>query len=157
MSNSGRLIVFIVVAVLSASIGSGAMAGVRELVTPKAVIYPGERIRANLVAKVRFRVRRNFRNVYVDDISQIIDQVAHRTLVPGRPINFNAIRRPYVIDRGQPTTLVFRHGALTILGSGVALEPGAAGKLIRVKNSDSGVIVSGIVRADGTVRVGAVR
>lgn len=153
----GRLIGSVIVFVLGVSISSGAMAGTRELVTPRAVIYPGERILPSMVSKVRFRVRRDYRNIFVDDLSQIVDKVAHRTLVPGRPINLNAIRRPYVVDRGQPTTLVFKHDSLTILGNGVALEPGSAGKLIRVKNSDSGVVVSGIVRADGTVRVGTVR
>jgi flagella basal body P-ring formation protein FlgA len=37
----------------------------------------------------------------------------------------------------------------------VALQPGAAGDLVKVRNVDSGKIFSGTVMADGTIRVGA--
>ena len=37
----------------------------------------------------------------------------------------------------------------------VPLEPGAAGDVVKLRNVDSGRIFSGIVMADGTVRVGA--
>ena len=37
----------------------------------------------------------------------------------------------------------------------MTLQPGAAGDLVKVRNIDSGKILSGTVMADGTVRVGA--
>jgi flagella basal body P-ring formation protein FlgA len=37
----------------------------------------------------------------------------------------------------------------------VTLEPGSAGDVIKVRNMDSGRVFSGIVMADGTIRVGA--
>ncbi|TIS61702.1 MAG: hypothetical protein E5W93_06825, partial [Mesorhizobium sp.] len=40
---------------------------------------------------------------------------------------------------------------------GVTLQPRAAGDLIKVRNIDSGKIISGIVMADGTIKVGASR
>ncbi|TIO47611.1 MAG: flagella basal body P-ring formation protein FlgA, partial [Mesorhizobium sp.] len=46
-------------------------------------------------------------------------------------------------------------GALTISAAGVTLQPGAAGDLIKIRNVDSGKIISGTVMADGTIRVGA--
>ena len=36
---------------------------------------------------------------------------------------------------------------------GSALQSGAAGALIQVRNTDTGVIIRGIVQADGTVKV----
>jgi flagella basal body P-ring formation protein FlgA len=37
----------------------------------------------------------------------------------------------------------------------VTLEPGSAGDLVKVRNIDSGKILSGTVMADGSIRVGA--
>ncbi|MGI9426766.1 MAG: flagellar basal body P-ring formation chaperone FlgA [Hyphomicrobiaceae bacterium] len=138
-------------------VGSAGAANVRELITPRMVIYPGDEIGQKMVAKVRFRVSRNYRNAFVDDFSQISNKVARRTLVPGRPIPLSAIRDQYVIERGQVLTLVYRHGALVITGAGIALEPGGLGRMIRVKNRDTGRIVSGTVLADGTVSLGGGR
>ena len=50
---------------------------------------------------------------------------------------------------------MFVAGGLTISVTAVTLEPGSAGDLVKVRNIDSGAIFSGIVMADGTVRVGA--
>jgi flagella basal body P-ring formation protein FlgA len=36
----------------------------------------------------------------------------------------------------------------------VALQTGIAGKAVRVRNADTGTIVSGIAQADGSVAVG---
>ena len=46
-----------------------------------------------------------------------------------------------------------RSSGLTIVTTGAALQDGEAGEVISVRNSDSGVTVSGAVQPDGTVRV----
>jgi flagella basal body P-ring formation protein FlgA len=38
--------------------------------------------------------------------------------------------------------------------TGAAMQDGSIGDIVRVRNSDSGVTVSGAVQADGTVSVG---
>ena len=50
--------------------------------------------------------------------------------------------------------MVFVAGALTISATAVTLQPGAAGDQVKVRNVDSGKILSGTVMADGTIRVG---
>ena len=59
-----------------------------------------------------------------------------------------------LIERGQTTKLVFSAGDLVITASGVSMEPGSAGDYIKVRNVDSGRIVSGTILSDGSVRVG---
>ena len=49
-------------------------------------------------------------------------------------------------------TVVSKH--MQLVTSGLALQDGGAGERIRVKNRDSGKIVSGRVEEDGTVRIG---
>ena len=48
----------------------------------------------------------------------------------------------------------FVHGALSITATVVPLEPGAVGDMVRLRNPDSGKVLTGIVLADGSVRLG---
>jgi flagella basal body P-ring formation protein FlgA len=81
--------------------------------------------------------------------------VARRTLLPGRYIPLNSLRDAYIVEQGAPVQVMFVAGALTISATGVTLQPGSAGDLVKVRNIDSGKILSGTVMADGSVRVGA--
>ncbi|TGQ49824.1 flagellar basal body P-ring formation protein FlgA, partial [Mesorhizobium sp. M1C.F.Ca.ET.212.01.1.1] len=57
--------------------------------------------------------------------------------------------------QGASVQVYFTAGALTISAAGVTLEPGAAGDQIKIRNTDSGKIISGTVMTDGTIKVGA--
>jgi flagellar basal body P-ring formation protein FlgA len=50
--------------------------------------------------------------------------------------------------------LIYADGGLLIMTSGAALQDGSIGEVVRVRNSDSGVTVSGAVQPDGSVKVG---
>jgi flagella basal body P-ring formation protein FlgA len=52
-----------------------------------------------------------------------------------------------------PVKVVVEDGGLVIIAYGTALQSGGVGALIRVRNVDTGVVVMGVVQADGTVRV----
>ena len=134
-----------------------ARAEVIKLITPKAVIYPGDLVSESMVMKLRFRVRPRSGATFVREFDQIVNLVARRTLVPGRPIHLSSLREAHVVNRGDTLTMIFSHGGLSIVGTVVALQPGATGKRIRVRNPDTGVVVSGIVQADGTIRAGGRR
>ena len=86
---------------------------------------------------------------------EIEGKVARRTLLPGRLIPTGSVCEPYLVETGSPVTVMFVEGGLTISTKAVALQSGAAGDMIRLRNMDSGVVLSGIVLADGTVRIGA--
>jgi flagella basal body P-ring formation protein FlgA len=49
--------------------------------------------------------------------------------------------------------IVFQEGGLVITTYAAALQNGRVGDLVRVRNLDSGVTVSGTVLPDGSVRV----
>jgi flagella basal body P-ring formation protein FlgA len=66
-----------------------------------------------------------------------------------------AVAEPDLVARGVPVEIIFQEGGLIILAQAMALEAGSAGDVIRVRNLDSGLIVSAKVQPDGTVRVGA--
>ena len=50
--------------------------------------------------------------------------------------------------------LVYSEGGLLIMTEGAALQDGGVGDIVRVRNSDSGVTVTGAVQPDGSVKVG---
>ena len=91
---------------------------------------------------------------YVTSRGSLIGRMSKLTLLPGRPIPTNAIEAQRLVSIGNQVRIVFDSGGVTILATGLALQAGAAGDLIRVRNSDTGLIITGAIQANGTVRVG---
>ncbi len=123
------------------------------VVVANRVIYPGELVTGDSIDEVP--LRRTLRNPasVVYEPAQVAGKVARRTLLPGRMIPVNSVREPHLVEAGSPVQVVFQQGALVISATGVPLQPGAAGDTIRLRNVDSGIVFSGIVLEDGTVRV----
>ncbi|MBB3649486.1 flagella basal body P-ring formation protein FlgA [Rhizobium leguminosarum] len=123
-------------------------------VVPTTIIYPGDTLSASQLQEVEV-TNPNLSGDFAKTISQVEGLVSKRTLLPGRTISVSGLREPYTVTRGSSIRLVFSLGAMTISAAGSPLEDGATGQLIRARNMDSGVIVSGTVLADGTVHVRA--
>lgn len=133
----------------------GAIAKTVIMPAPVAVIYPGQKIEPGSLSEEEFEVNASTNvDLYALKDEQLVGKVAVNTLLPGRAIALNAVREPYLVRRGLPTVLIFNSGGLVIQAVGTALEPGSAGDFIRVRNADSGKIVSGTVMTDGSVKVG---
>lgn len=71
----------------------------------------------------------------------VVGMMAKHTIQAGRPVAFSSIQCPPVIARGDPVTLEAMAGGVIVAIPGEALEAGAVGDLIRVKNTSSGAIV----------------
>lgn len=121
-------------------------------VVPTQIIYPGEEIDAKRLQTVEV-TNRNLAQGYARDISQVQGLVTTRTLLPGRTIMVSALRQPYTVKRGDKILLVFDNGGLRITAAGTPLGDGVIGELIQVRNTDTGVIVSGTVMPDRSVLV----
>jgi len=134
---------------------SPALADRIPFLVPIKTIYPGQVIVATSVGEKLFYIKREAAPLYVSKIEQILGKVARRTLVAGKPIVLSSIVEPVKIERGQSVQMIFSSGALTISSIGVALQAAGIGDVIRLRNVDSGVIVSGRVHEDGHVEIGA--
>ena len=86
-------------------------------------------------------------------ISQLVGQEARTAIYPGRPIRIGDVGMPALIDRNQIVTLLYQRNGLSILTEARALSRAAAGETVRVMNMSSRTTVSGMVQANGTVRV----
>ncbi|MBB4227646.1 flagellar basal body P-ring formation chaperone FlgA [Rhizobium mongolense] len=142
------------VAIAGAFMPGAASAGMGYAVVPTAIIYPGETISGGQLQEVEV-TNPNLASGYAKSIEEVRGMISKRTLLPGRTIPVSALREPYTVTRGSQIRLIFRIGAMTISAAGSPLEDGSTGQVVRARNMDSGVIVSGTVLADGTIHVAA--
>ncbi|MBO9122690.1 MULTISPECIES: flagellar basal body P-ring formation chaperone FlgA [unclassified Rhizobium] len=123
-------------------------------VIPTTIIYPGETISSAQLQEVEV-TNPNLQGDYAKTIGQVDGMISKRTLLPGQSISISALREPFTVTRGSQTRLIFTVGPMAISAAGSPLEDGMTGQMIRVRNMDSGVIVSGTVLANGTIHVAA--
>ena len=121
---------------------------------PSATVYPGQIVSNVSLIEKKFYINPPAANQYVLSRDQAEGKVARKTLLPGKPILVSALGEPSLVTRGVPAPLVFTSGSLTITAMGTPLESGSVGDFIKIRNIDSGIIVSGTVLADGRIQVG---
>ncbi len=73
----------------------------------------------------------------IEHPDQIIGQAANRNLRQNQPLKPSDLRAPIVIAKGSIVTVSLRTGALTLTGTGRALEDGSQGEIIRIMNMQS--------------------
>jgi flagella basal body P-ring formation protein FlgA len=76
-----------------------------------------------------------------------------RPLPAGVPIPLSELMRPTEVGRGAPVRMTLDAGGLSVSGEGIALEQGAAGDRIRVRNISSQAVLEAMVVRTGVVRV----
>ncbi|HEY6733033.1 MAG TPA: flagellar basal body P-ring formation chaperone FlgA [Roseiarcus sp.] len=140
-------IVLFAVAYATASLAQEAL-----VPTPRAVIYPGDVILDEMLVDVP-NVARDGSGPFVDSRSLIVGTAARLTLLPGHAYPFSGVSNRKLVSNGAEVKLVFSEGDLVIMTTGAALQDGSIGDIVRVRNDDSGVTVSGAVQPDGSVRV----
>ncbi len=140
---------------------AGGLAGparAEELVlpVPTVTIYPGDLVKETMLRQQVFPPTYRARAAVIDAPLAIVGRVARRTLLPGEPVPVNAVDDPRLVSRGALTTMIFEENGLVITTLGAPLQNGGLGEVIRVRNADTGRIVTGTVQADGRIRIGAV-
>jgi flagella basal body P-ring formation protein FlgA len=88
-----------------------------------------------------------------DQIRDVAGQEARVALYPNRPIHFDHIGPPALVDRNQIVSLRFAGKSLVITTDGRSLERGGIGDRVRIMNLSSRTTLFGIVQADGSVAV----
>ena len=120
--------------------------------TPRVVIYPGDIIQIDMLSELPAETARGV-GPFAETRSSVIGKMARRTLLPGAAIPLAALDVPRLVVNGATVNIVYIDGGLSISAVGMALQDGAAGDFVRVRNDDSGGTVMGIVQPDGAVRV----
>lgn len=147
-----RMPVAMVAAALALMSGPALAGELGTAVVPKTIIYPGQEISAEQVNVVDV-TNPNLVEGYARSLHEVEGKVTTKTLLPGRTIMLSALREQWTVRRGDKVVLVYANGGLRITAAGTPLSDATAGALIKVRNTDTGVIISGTVMADGSVLV----
>ncbi|MCP3472688.1 flagellar basal body P-ring formation chaperone FlgA [Bradyrhizobium sp. CCGUVB1N3] len=154
MSNRlGLIMRGLAAALLVLASASLAAAEDRRLPVPAVSIRAGELIREDMITERAFAANLLGVAMFIEGRQVLVGRMARRTLLPGQPIPTNAVEDPWTVARGAMVKVVVEDSGLSIVTYGSALQSGAAGALIPVRNTDTGVIIKGIVQPDGTVKV----
>lgn len=139
------------------TLGAGAYAqssGVTTVPVPRVTIYPGQVVRAAQLEWRRWRASDPRLETAARKVSEVVGRVAGRTLVARYPIDTAQLQTPSAVTVGQIVPIVFKAGGITIHSKAVALQMGAVGAIIQVRNLDSSRVITGRVSEDGVVHVG---
>jgi flagellar basal body P-ring formation protein FlgA len=121
------------------------------LPVPAQVIYPGDKITAAMLVDAGDASQPQ-PNALLDR-ADIIGKMARRTLLPGHGIPAIALEEPRAVTMGALAPLVYEQDGLSIVTTAQALQNGAIGQIVQARNLDSGVVVTGVVQPDGSIRV----
>ena len=120
--------------------------------SPRAIIYPGVIITDDMLVEAPLAPP-SYGGPVALAPEDVLGMMAARTLLPGRSIPMAALAPPRLVRAGAAVKMLYIDGPLTIMAAGSALQDGAVGQTVKVRNDDSGVTVSGRVRGDGSVVV----
>lgn len=104
-------------------------------------------------------LQRNRRYIKGDVITQsadIIGKMAKRNIQAGKPISSRIITEPVLVSKKHPVTILYDTPTVHLRTAGIALQDGARGELIPVKNISSGVVVHAEVLSPNEVLVPSV-
>jgi flagella basal body P-ring formation protein FlgA len=86
------------------------------------------------------------------DKEQAIGRAAIAALAAGRPLRADMLRQPTVVQQGQSVKIVGTGSGFQVTNEGRALTNAVVGQVTQVR-LNSGQILSGVVRADGTIEI----
>lgn len=86
------------------------------------------------------------------DREQAIGRAAIASLAAGRPLRADMLRQPTVIQQGQSVKIVGTGTGFQVTNEGRALTSAVVGQVTQVR-LNSGRVLSGVVRADGSVEI----
>lgn len=129
-------------------LGLTTTAAFADTVIPTRTLRPG-----TLITSADLTIREGVQPGMFDRVSDVAGQEARIALYAGRPIPFDAIGAPAIVNRNQIVPLFFNTGGLSITTEGRALERGGVGDRVRVMNLTSRATLFGFVQEDGSVKV----
>jgi len=125
-----------------------ASAASAEVVTPTRTLRPGM-----LILATDLTIKEGDQEGMFDRITDVAGQEARVALYAGRPIPFDGIGPPALVNRNEIVTLKFQTAGLTIRTEGRALERGGVGDRVRIMNLSSRATLFGFVQPDGSIKV----
>jgi flagella basal body P-ring formation protein FlgA len=123
----------------------------QPVVVANRALSRGQRLEAQDL-RIEHRDVGDLRRPAVRDPAQVLGYRVHRPIPPGRVVDAAMLSAPVLVERGRRVRLAVRTQGMDISMSGQAMEDGALGDTVKVRNTSSRAIVEGVVTGAGTVR-----
>jgi flagella basal body P-ring formation protein FlgA len=149
---SGRIVAPAGDAPLAAATVTGRVVQMTEVPVLRRRTTPGHVITRDDIDWLRLSARRLAGNVVVDP-ANMIGKSPRRPVRPGEPVRATDLREPVLVAKNSLVVLRLETERMVLTAQGRALEDGASGEVIRVMNTKSSTIITGVVAASGTVSV----
>jgi flagellar basal body P-ring formation protein FlgA len=142
---------FLILAVSSGNFGFAQEVS-RQAFAPIMVIYPGETVRQEAIKQIVVYGSAH-RESELAAIHDIVGKVAIITMLPNEPISQRMLRLPDAVKIGAMVSIRYDRPGISISVAGMALQSGAIGDRIKVRNLESSVVLVGVIRESGAVQV----
>lgn len=90
---------------------------------------------------------------YYRNLAQVVGQVSKRPIRQNFVINSASLQPALMVDRGEKVVILAEGNGLSIRTTGIAMQQGGHGELIRVKNSNTDKVVEGRIIGPGQIKV----
>jgi flagella basal body P-ring formation protein FlgA len=150
-----RALLLAILAAITATAPLQAALAADVVLVPLRTIYPGETITISALREVVLKPGKKIPGDVAFRAEELDGKVARRTLLPNRYVPVNSLREAFLVEQGSPVQVIFETGTLQISITAICLQSGSAGDIVKVRNTDSGKVLTAIVTGSGTVRVGA--
>ena len=123
----------------------------QPVVVANRALSRGQRLEAQDL-RIEHRDVGDLRRPAVRDPAQVLGYRVDRPIPPGRVVDAAMLSAPVLVERGRRVRLAVRTQGMDISMSGQAMEDGALGDTVKVRNTSSRAIVEGVATGAGTVR-----
>ena len=127
---------------------------VRARVTAMVAVASGTVAPNEALTDVQVTIERRDISNIADPISspqEAVGQMSRRMLRPGDILRSGQLSSPVLVKRGDAVMMVARREGIEVSTAGEALDAGARGAVVRVRNAGSGQVVRMRVAGPGTV------
>ena len=123
-----------------------------EVPTLARRIPKGEVIKENDLFWLKMRADRTQRDV-ITDASALIGMTPKRHLRMEKPIRIADVQRPVLVKKGSVVTIILKKPGMSLTSQGRALQNGADGDTIRIKNKNTKRVIEAVVIGSSMVTV----
>lgn len=123
-----------------------------SVVVTRRPVTRGQGLRADDLVLSETDVSR-LHKAYFTNIEDVVGLRSKRAIAAGKTLHAGLLRREQLVKRGKTVSIAAQVSGLRVSMRGKALADGGLGDRIRVKNLNSGRIVSGTVAGNGLVEV----
>lgn len=133
---------------------NGRVEAMIEVPVLRGHAMPGDVITLDDVQWVRVASRRAGPNT-ISRLDDLVGRTPRRPITAGQAIRLTDVRPNFIIGKGDMVTIVLKAGTMTLTARAEALQKGAVGDVIRVRNNHSRKVLETRVVAADTVTVTA--